>query len=213
MVPKKSKRFIWTIFGTAFAFGAIWTVYDTHQAPRYTVDGWCLTHERGAVEFANPTAAFQSAIPIFRVPYDDPRGSVTVSDGESGLAISYYKQEGQPFENFQSNTESWGGRYWGGCPRTPLENGLSRVERVTAENCIERGIAERFIPTEALGGFGSISLDCLPNERIVNCRMSVILPNNWKATISLPKVLIDDWRTVADRSLIFFLENLTDCGE
>jgi hypothetical protein len=212
-MTEKSELWTRALFGTMFAFGAVWIVWDALQAPRYTVDGWCLTHERGAVEFANPTAALQSAIPIFRVPYDDPKRSVTVSESESGLAISYYKLEGQPFENFQSSTESWGGSYWGECPRTPLENGLSRIESVVSEHCIEWIEGDTFIPTEKYQGFGQISIYCLPDEANASCRMSVVLQNNWEATVLLRKEQLDDWRTAANRSRDFFLANLTDCGE
>lgn len=193
-------------------FFAIWYAWDSVSPKRYTVDGWCLTHDRGAVELAS-RSAFESAIPIFGVPYDDSLAPIIMTDGGRGLAISYYKQQGQSYQNFQTSTEPWGGSYWGECPRTPLENGLSRIERVTSEHCIERSVADRYIPTEKLTGFGSISISCLPDDANVNCRMSAILQNNWMAIISLPKVMLGDWRTVAVRSRDFFSENLRDCGK
>lgn len=76
----------------ATAVGGFAIAQALNDTLEYRVDGWCLSHERGAVERFPKNSRVSGAIPNFRTPSDFPLLSTAAEPGATGLVVSFTKK-------------------------------------------------------------------------------------------------------------------------
>lgn len=210
-----AKKFL--IFCVLLSF-AILALYFTRSpifgVVVHRVDGWCLSYEEGTVVHATKNRMAQGKIPNFLIPADFPRLSIKADPGETGLVATYTNRHGYSRERAINNGAGPGLR---GCTRVPLNNGLSQIVGEGLPECSVRSTHDwhhdRFEPTVRDELHGAIQISCARNDAVLGCRMTDILANGWKVTVSLPKNSLDEWQVAARAAESFFENKLTDCGE
>lgn len=179
----------------------------------YDVDGWCLAHDRGDILPWPDNPLARGRIPIFRAPSDFPLLGAKVPTGETGLLVSYTKRHAYSRERAAASDGGPGRR---GCSRLDLGNGLSQLVGEGEPECSVQSTYDwqhdQYEPTVRDEVFGAVQISCGRSEAVLACRMTDILPNGWKATITLPKEYLADWQMAARVAQVFFEENLIDCG-
>ena len=195
---------------TATAVGGFAIAQTQSDSVEYRVDGWCLSHERDAVERYPKNSRVSGAIPSFRAPSDFPLLSTAAEPDATGLVVSFTKKGPRIPSGLLLSEGSYMMR---GCGLVPTEFGLSQFVNENAQNCAITKHFDSYEPTVRDDTFWSVRVNCSTNTLVHACRMSLLLPDQWKASISLPKKYLTEWRTAARVAQDYFKNNLDDCGE
>lgn len=181
---------------------------------RYKVDGWCLAHNRGDIAPWPENPLARGRIPLFRAPSGFELLGAEVPEGETGLLVSYSKRHAYSRARAAASDGGPGRR---GCSRHPVGNGLLQLVGDGVPECSVQSTYEwqndQYEPAVRDDVFGAVQISCGRSQAVLACRMTDILPNGWKATITLPKEHLAEWKMAARVAQNFFEENLTDCGE
>lgn len=194
---------------------AVWTAL---RDPVWHFSGWCLSHARGAVERMpyDPGRGY----PLFRLPWSDPRASMNLPPGETGLGVVYTRphyrvSRGGALERARADFAAGRGA-WARCPRTALPNGLARFEASDLPGCTWRASDIAWRSTQYKGaalveGLGPVNLSCGNDPAVVGCRMWFLMPGDWQAEVTLPKTMLDEWQDVAAAAAALFARHFRDC--
>ncbi len=174
----------------------------------HTVDGWCLSYDRGTVTFATDNPAANRPVPSFQVPSDAPTASILDPEAETGWDVRFNKWRSGAFVDRPSE----------GCDATVLDNGLVRFPPktydagVAVDSCPGASFKDLLLPAASEPLANRVQITCDPELRVPNCRMVDRMPNGWEAEIFLPNTQIDRWRDASADARAYFDAYLTDCG-
>jgi hypothetical protein len=150
------------------------------------------------------------------MPFDDARAVLNMPEGRRALLIGFNDFTPKAFERVRMRFVKQAD-VTTGCPMTPLANGLSRFKPSDDPACGYRHRIDRFNRTTFYRstvlppGLGPVELSCGNDPRIVGCRMTVRLPNDREAEVSLRKSMLDAWAPVAAAASDYFTANLVHC--
>lgn len=196
------------VLTSTVGLGLFWAGFSLSDTVEYRIDGWCLSHQKDAVEWPTTNSAFLQGIPMFFVRAQIPYKGSSDAPSKFGISVSYIKSALSTRQN-RIDADGPGRR---DCERVPVGNGLVQLEGWDPQWCRVYSDYQYFEAQEDSGPDAAITIRCSTNESVQNCRITDVMPNGWRASIGLPKTHLSEWRVATEAARNFFNETLEDCG-
>lgn len=173
----------------------------------YKIDGACLRHKRGEVEWPHAGRIIQGPSPRFFVRAPIPYLG-TGAPSDQGFTVYYWKRS----LSGRAGRISDGGYLQETCARKDAAYGLVELTSQDQKKCFGSSFHQRFQPKIKTGPDATVIITCSDNPTVRFCKASDLMPNGWEANSAFSKEAFADWRVATAAARKFFNEKMEDCG-
>lgn len=170
---------------------------------KYEFDGWCLEYIAEQLPENVTDKTFPGAFPRFSLPWSI-NADLDIVSSWSSISVCFSKRNELSRPGFVEGRIT--------CERTPVGNGLVRIEGNGLKTCRVSPSGVRYESQLSDEPNAAVWIDCSDAPKVTTCRLHDLQPNGWESDIFLPKEELVNWEHATSLARTFFQDHLSDCG-